>query len=125
AKGVNAGVSINPHTPEDILRYVIDSCDLVLVMSVNPGFGGQSFIEEMLAKVAGIRRMIDAKGLSTVLEIDGGIAVGTARRAAEAGARCFVAGNAVFGKGGEDRAAYAERIEAVRRDAAVGMGAFA
>jgi ribulose-phosphate 3-epimerase len=125
AKGVNAGVSINPHTPEDILRYVLPSCDLILVMSVNPGFGGQSFIEEVLPKVAAIRRMIDEQELETVLEIDGGIAVGTARRAAEAGARCFVAGNAVFGKGGEDRAAYQERIEAIRRDAAAGMGAFA
>jgi ribulose-phosphate 3-epimerase len=125
AKGVNAGVSINPHTPEDILQYVIGSCDLVLVMSVNPGFGGQSFIEEMLPKIARIRRMIDEKGLATVLEVDGGMGVGTARRAAEAGARCLVAGHAVFGKGGEDRAAYAERIEAVRRDAALGMGALA
>lgn len=122
SRGVAAGVSLNPHSPEDVLRYVLPSCDLVLVMSVNPGFGGQSFIEATLPKVAALRRMIDEQGLSTVLEIDGGIAPGTAQRAARAGARAFVAGNAVFGAGGEP-AAYAGRIEAVRRDAAIGMGA--
>jgi ribulose-phosphate 3-epimerase len=115
--GVNAGVSINPHTPEDVLRYVLPSCDLILVMSVNPGFGGQSFIEEVLPKVSALRKMIDAQKLDTILEIDGGIAVGTARRAWQAGARAFVAGNAVFGKGGGDRATYAAAIDAIRNDA--------
>lgn len=117
ARGVNAGVSINPHTPEDILRYVLSSCDLILVMSVNPGFGGQSFIEEVLPKVAALRRMIDAQHLDTILEIDGGIAEGTARRSYEAGARAFVAGNAVFGKGSADRETYAAAITKIRNDA--------
>ena len=117
ARGVNAGVSLNPHTSEDVLRYVLPSCDLILVMSVNPGFGGQSFIEEVLPKVSALRRMIDAAGLDTVLEIDGGIAEGTARRAHQAGARAFVAGNAVFGKGGCDRATYADAITRIRNDA--------
>jgi len=123
ARGVAAGVSLNPHTPEDILRYVLPVCDLVLVMSVNPGFGGQSFIEETLPKVAGLRKMIDAQRLDTIIEIDGGIAEGTARRAAAAGARAFVAGNAVFGKGGVDRAAYEKSIQAIRSDLRAGMGA--
>lgn len=125
AKGCAAGVSLNPHTPEDILRYVLPLCDLVLVMSVNPGFGGQSFIEETLPKVTALRKMIDAQNLDTILEIDGGIAEGTARRAAAAGTRAFVAGNAVFGGGDKGRDVYAKAIEAIRRDAAVGMGALA
>ncbi len=117
ARGVNAGVSINPHTPESILQYVLPLCDLVLVMSVNPGFGGQSFIDEVLPKVRALRAMIDAARLDTILEIDGGIAVGTARRAYEAGARAFVAGNAVFGKGGGDKQTYATAMDLIRRDA--------
>lgn len=125
ARGCRAGVSLNPHTPEDVLRYVLPSCDLVLVMSVNPGFGGQSFLTEVLPKVTAIRRMIDERGLDVVVEIDGGIAEGTARRAAEAGARAFVAGNAVFGTGGQGRDAYARALETIRRDAAIGMGALA
>jgi len=123
ARGCAAGVSLNPDTPEDILRYVLPLCDLVLVMSVNPGFGGQSFIEEVLPKVASLRKMIDDANLDTVLEIDGGIAEGTARRSAAAGARAFVAGNAVFGGGDKGRAVYEKALEAVRRDAAIGMGA--
>ena len=120
--GKRAGVSLNPGTPEDHLRYVLPLCDLVLVMSVNPGFGGQSFIEEVLPKVAAIRKMIDALGLHTALEIDGGISEKTARRAAEAGARAFVAGNAVFGQGGGTKE-YAASIERIRREAAIGAGA--
>lgn len=120
ARGINAGVSLNPDTPEDVLRYLLPLCDLVLVMSVNPGFGGQSFIEEVLPKVSALRAMIDAQNLDTVLEIDGGIAKGTARRAYEAGARAFVAGNAIFGKGSGDRATYAAAMEVIRRDATEG-----
>jgi ribulose-phosphate 3-epimerase len=122
AKGKRAGLSINPGTPEDQLRYVLPSCDLVLVMSVNPGFGGQSFIREVLPKVAGIRRMIDQAKLETVLEIDGGISEKTARDAAAAGARAFVAGNAVFSGGA---AKYAQAIDVIRREAAIGAGAMA
>jgi ribulose-phosphate 3-epimerase len=125
ARGKKAGVSLNPSTPEDILRYVLPLCDLVLVMSVNPGFGGQSFIDAVLPKVAALRGSIDQAGLSTVIEIDGGIAEGTARRAAAAGARALVAGNAVFGKGGGSREEYAQAMEAIRRDAEIGMGAIA
>jgi ribulose-phosphate 3-epimerase len=122
AKGKRAGLSINPGTPEDDLRYVLPSCDLVLVMSVNPGFGGQSFIREVLPKVASIRRMIDQAKLHTVLEIDGGISEKTARSAAAAGARAFVAGNAVFSGGS---AKYKDAIETIRREAAIGAGAMA
>jgi ribulose-phosphate 3-epimerase len=96
SRKVRAGVALNPSTSEDTLRYLLGSLDLVLVMSVNPGFGGQSFLPEVLPKVAAIRRMIDEAGCPVDLEIDGGIAEGTAGLAASAGARVLVAGNAVF-----------------------------
>jgi len=92
-----AGVSLNPHTPEDVLRYVLHAADLVLVMSVNPGFGGQRFIEAVLPKVRAVRAMIDASGRDIDLAVDGGIAPDTAPRVRAAGADVFVAGNAVFG----------------------------
>jgi ribulose-phosphate 3-epimerase len=109
--GKRAGVVLNPSTHEDTLRYVIDVADLVLVMSVNPGFGGQSFIKEVLPKVAAIRSMIDASGRAVDLEIDGGITKETAPLAIAAGARVLVAGSAVF-NGGE--AGYAGAIAALR-----------
>ena len=112
--GKRAGVVINPSTHEDTLRYVIDVVDLVLVMSVNPGFGGQSFIREMLPKVAAIRSMIDARGRHVDLEIDGGITKETAPEAIAAGARVLVAGSAVF-NGGE--AGYAQAIKGLRGNA--------
>jgi ribulose-phosphate 3-epimerase len=112
ALGKKAGVSLNPHTSEDVLRYVIGDVDLVLVMSVNPGFGGQSFIEAVLPKIAAIRGMIDASGRSIDLEVDGGIKPGTAARVCEAGADVLVAGNAVFAS-----PPYADAIAALRRDA--------
>ncbi len=96
--GKRAGITLNPSTSEETLRYMIPVVDQILVMSVNPGFGGQSFLEEMLPKVAAIRKMIDASGRDIVLEIDGGIAPDTIERAARAGARAFVAGNAIFTK---------------------------
>ena len=96
--GKRAGITLNPSTSEDTLKYLIPVVDLILVMSVNPGFGGQSFIEEMLTKVAAIRKMIDASGRHIDLEIDGGISPDTIERAARAGARAFVAGNAIFTK---------------------------
>jgi ribulose-phosphate 3-epimerase len=95
---MRAGIVLNPQTSEDAIRYVLPEADLVLVMSVNPGFGGQSFIADVLPKVAAIRRMIDAAKLETHLEIDGGIDELTAPRAVAAGARVLVAGNAVFTK---------------------------
>jgi ribulose-phosphate 3-epimerase len=109
--GKRAGVTLNPSTHEDALRYVIDVADLVLVMSVNPGFGGQSFIREMLPKVAALRAMIDASGRPVDLEIDGGITAETAPLAVAAGARVLVAGSAVF-TGGEK--SYASAIAALR-----------
>jgi ribulose-phosphate 3-epimerase len=107
-----AGVVLNPGTPEDSIRYVLGLADVVLVMSVNPGFGGQSFLSEVLPKVTAIRRMIDASGHSIDLEIDGGIAEGTAGLAAAAGARVLVSGNAVFTK-----KSYTEAITSLRREA--------
>ena len=88
---------MNPSTPEDTIRYVLEELDQVLVMSVNPGFGGQALIPAVLPKVAAIRRMIDERKLPIDLEIDGGITPETARLAIAAGARALVAGNAVFG----------------------------
>ena len=116
AAGKRAGVVLNPSTSEEALRYVIDIVDLVLVMSVNPGFGGQSFIELVLPKVTAIRRMIDLTGRDIDLEIDGGITNETAERAVAAGARVLVAGNAVFSKPD-----YAQAIEAIRASAQRGL----
>jgi ribulose-phosphate 3-epimerase len=112
ALGRKAGVVLNPATSEDALRYVMHCVDLVLVMSVNPGFGGQGFIPEVLPKVRAIRAMIDASGRPIDLQIDGGIAPDTITRAREAGADVFVAGNAVYGAKGGD---YAGAIAALRR----------
>jgi ribulose-phosphate 3-epimerase len=114
--GKRAGVVMNPSTSEETIRYVMGSVDLVLVMSVNPGFGGQSFIRSMLPKVRAVRAMIDRSGRAIDLEIDGGIAEDTAALAAEAGARAFVAGNAVFSK-----PSYADAISTLRREAERGM----
>jgi ribulose-phosphate 3-epimerase len=116
--GKRAGVSLNPHTPEDVLRYVLPYADLVLVMSVNPGFGGQAFLPDVLPKIERIRAMIDASGHAIDLEVDGGVAPGTARRVVEAGADVLVAGSAVFGKGGGSRDDYARAIAAIRQDVA-------
>jgi ribulose-phosphate 3-epimerase len=103
ALGKRAGVVLNPHTPEDTIRYVMEDVDLVLVMSVNPGFGGQSFLPLVLPKVRALRQMIDASGRSIELEIDGGIGPENARLVIEAGATVLVAGSAIFGQ--KDRGA--------------------
>jgi ribulose-phosphate 3-epimerase len=95
--GVRPGVVLNPHTPEDHLKYVLDDVDLILVMSVNPGFGGQSFLRSQLRKLEAIRRMIDDSGRAIDLEVDGGVNASTARDAVSAGANVLVAGSAVFG----------------------------
>ena len=102
--GKRSGAVLNPSTPEDTLRYVLDEADQILVMSVNPGFGGQSFLECALPKLSALRRMIAERGLSVDLEIDGGISPDTMGRAAAAGARIFVAGNAVFTQKPYDKA---------------------
>ena len=98
ADGCQAGLVFNPATPLDVLDYVIDRVDLILVMSVNPGFGGQSFIDSALRKVERARRLIDATGRDIRLEVDGGIKVDNIRRVADAGADTFVAGSAIFGQ---------------------------
>ncbi len=111
ALGKKAGVSINPHTPEDVLRYVFDQLDLVLVMTVNPGFGGQSFIDAVLPKIEAVRWMIEASRQDVRLEVDGGVRVGTASQVVAAGADVLVAGSAIFGEPDYERA-----IEALRED---------
>lgn len=99
SRGVKAGVSLNPATPAKMLDYVYEDIDLVLVMSVNPGFGGQSFIESQLRKIEMIRKQLDMRGLNVDLEVDGGINAETAPRVIAAGANVLVAGSATF-KGG-------------------------
>ena len=96
--GKRAGVVLNPHTPEESIRYVLKDLDLILVMSVNPGFGGQSFLPQVLPKVQALRQMIDAGGYDIDLEIDGGIGPDTAGAVTRAGANVLVAGNAIFGQ---------------------------
>ena len=108
--GRKAGVSLNPSTPEDVLAYVLDRIDLILVMSVNPGFGGQSFIDSALRKVEQARRRIEASGRDIRLEVDGGIKADNIRRVADAGADTFVAGSAIFGQ--PDYAAVISRMRA-------------
>ncbi len=111
ALGKRAGVVLNPATPAKMLDYVLEEVDLVLVMSVNPGFGGQRFIESQLRKISAIRKMIDTLGKPIDLEVDGGIDLETAARAVAAGADALVAGTASF-KGGA--AHYAANIAALR-----------
>jgi len=96
-EGCKSGLVFNPATPLDILEYVMDKVDMILLMSVNPGFGGQSFIESALTKLRQARKMIDDSGLDIRLEIDGGVKVNNIREIAEAGADTFVAGSAIFG----------------------------
>jgi ribulose-phosphate 3-epimerase len=95
--GKKAGVSLNPATPLHCLDYILDELDLVLLMTVNPGFGGQSFIEACLPKIHSLRAMLDKRGLETELEVDGGVKTDNIARIAHAGADVFVAGSAVFG----------------------------
>ena len=112
--GKKAGVSLNPGTPAKMLDYLYEEIDLVLVMSVNPGFGGQSFISSQLRKVEAIRKAIDRQGLDVLIEVDGGVDAVTARQCVDAGADVLVAGSATF-KDGPDR--YAANIAALK-----GMG---
>jgi ribulose-phosphate 3-epimerase len=97
--GVKAGVALNPGTPIEMLNEILPSLDLVLVMTVNPGFGGQTFIEGTLDKIARLRAELDKKGLATELEVDGGINAEIAPRVVQAGARVLVAGAAIFSSG--------------------------
>jgi ribulose-phosphate 3-epimerase len=98
AKGAQAGLTFNPAQPLDVLDWVIEDIDLILIMSVNPGFGGQSFIDSALRKIEQARKRIEASGKDIRLEVDGGIKADNIRRVADAGADTFVAGSAIFGK---------------------------
>jgi ribulose-phosphate 3-epimerase len=111
--GCKAGLAFNPATPLDVLEWVIDKLDLVLIMSVNPGFGGQSFIDSALRKTEAARRLIERSGCEIRLQVDGGIKVDNIRRVADAGADTFVAGSAVFGAPD-----YRAVIDAMRRELA-------
>jgi ribulose-phosphate 3-epimerase len=119
AAGCKAGVVFNPAMPIDLLEWVIDKVDLVLLMSVNPGFGGQSFIDSTLRKTEQVRKLIDAEhrrsGREIHLEVDGGVKVDNIRRVADAGADTFVAGSAIFGQ--KD---YKKVIDAMRAELARG-----
>jgi ribulose-phosphate 3-epimerase len=109
--GAKAGVAFNPSTPPDTIEWMLEDVDLVLVMSINPGFGGQAFMPSQLAKIARLRAMIEASGRDILIEVDGGVTPETAARCREAGADALVAGTAVF-RGGPD--AYAANIRALR-----------
>jgi ribulose-phosphate 3-epimerase len=111
ATGAKAGLSLNPGTPVDFVDHVMDLVDLILIMSVNPGFGGQSFIETALPKIEAVRKKIDARGRDIILEVDGGVNAKTAPRVVAAGATALVAGTAVYG--GEP-SAYGDNIQRLR-----------
>ena len=113
--GCRAGVSLNPHTPAEMLRHVLDRLDLILVMTVNPGFGGQSFINGMLDKIATLRQM--TSGRDIVIQVDGGITAQTTSLVTAAGARALVAGSAIFKGDGET--GYRDNIDAIRAAARV------
>ena len=110
-EGCQAGLVFNPATPLDVLEWEIDHIDLVLIMSVNPGFGGQGFIDSALRKIEKARRLIEASGRDIRLEVDGGIKVDNIRSVASAGADCFVAGSAIFGQPDYRRVIDAMRAE--------------
>jgi ribulose-phosphate 3-epimerase len=109
--GAKAGVALNPHTSESVLDYVLEELDLVLVMSVNPGFGGQSLIERVFPKIERLRKRIDALGLDTLIEVDGGVKIHNAHRFTDAGAHVLVSGSGVFGA--EDRTAAIRALQKV------------
>ncbi len=111
AEGCKAGLVFNPAASMDVLEWTIDKLDLILIMSVNPGFGGQSFIDTALRKIERARKLIEASGKDIRLEVDGGIKVNNIRRAADAGADTFVAGSAIFGQPD-----YKAVIDAMRRE---------
>jgi ribulose-phosphate 3-epimerase len=112
--GCKSGLVFNPATPLDHLDYVLDKVDMVLLMSVNPGFGGQKFIDNTLPKLRRAREIIDGAGLDIRLEVDGGVGVGNIREIAEAGADTFVAGSAIFGSGDYKATITAMRAELAR-----------
>ena len=118
-EGCKCGLVFNPATPLDYLKYTLDKVDMVLLMSVNPGFGGQSFIKSALDKLREARKLIDASGRNIRLEIDGGVKVDNIREIAEAGADTFVAGSAIFGAGKDgDKNRYNSVVKAMRDELA-------
>lgn len=110
--GCRAGVALNPATPLDCLKYIINDVDLVLIMTVNPGFGGQKFIEATLDKIGEARRMIDAEGSHAVVEVDGGITINNAREVIERGASLIVAGSSLYGS--EDPGAFVNAVHSAK-----------
>ena len=114
-RGILAGVALNPATPLQTVEYVLEKVDMVLIMTVNPGFGGQTFIPYTLQKVRDLKKMIDARGLKTDIEVDGGIDAGTAPLVTAAGANVLVAGSAIFGK--PDRTAAVRALRAAGESA--------
>lgn len=116
ALGKKAGVSLNPSTPESVIEYVLDRLDLILLMSVNPGFGGQSFIPSVVDKIRRVKALIGSRPID--IEVDGGVTPETASIVAEAGANVLVAGSAVF-KGGSEES-YRANINAIRKAASAG-----
>ena len=113
AAGAHPAVALNPSTPLSAVEYVLGDCDMVLVMTVNPGFGGQTYIDACTDKVRKLREMADARGLALEIEVDGGVKPDTVSRVAQAGANVFVAGTAVFGA-----ADYGAAIRGIRENAA-------
>jgi ribulose-phosphate 3-epimerase len=118
--GAKAGVALNPHTPETVLDYVLDELDLVLVMTVNPGFGGQSLIRRVFPKITRLRETIEARGLKTLIEVDGGVKIDNAHEFTAAGAHALVSGSGVYGA--KDRA---QAIAATRANGAQGLARWA
>jgi ribulose-phosphate 3-epimerase len=106
--GVKAGVVLNPATPVQMIDHIIDDIDMVLLMTVNPGFGGQKFIEQVLPKIRQVKDLVDQKGLSVEIEVDGGVNEETARKCVEAGANVLVAGSAIYNE--KDRKKAIEKI---------------
>jgi ribulose-phosphate 3-epimerase len=117
--GLRAGVVLNPHTSESVLRYVLPMIDIVLVMTVNPGFGGQTLIPEVLEKIAAIRRRLDEAGSSAWIAVDGGVNAETAPQVVAHGADMLIAGSAIYGADVGVNAA----VEALRNAAKQGLGA--
>jgi ribulose-phosphate 3-epimerase len=116
SEGCKCGLVFNPATPLDVLEYVMDKIDLILLMSVNPGFGGQSFIDSALTKLRQARKLIEASGRDIRLEIDGGVKVDNIREIAEAGADMFVAGSAIFGAAKDTDPHHYETVVSAMRD---------
>jgi ribulose-phosphate 3-epimerase len=123
SSGKKAGVALNPHTPEGVLRYVLQDLDLILVMTVNPGFGGQSFLERVVPKISAISALVERRDSRACIEVDGGVSPMTSGIVAAAGAQVLVAGSAIFSRGPDYKSAIAEiraaaEIEASAREPA-------